>query len=166
MKHLLLALSIVLSTGAIAQDKEKVSTGHKDIISSVITNVAECKTNYKDLLRQITQAYDSQRTSIDVEYSISFTTDQVIRMYDKKKTKVDGNKKEEIINIREVNKTGIVKTQRFYESIALYKQKYSKKKEAYVTKRRKIEQVIAEASATLLSVEQQCLNYKDRLEQK
>lgn len=112
MKNLLV-LAAICSMSLFAQDKVKVTTGLENILNSEVVNVGTCQNNSLEVLSNISSYINGSYTSITVEASLLLTLNEEVEIYDLKKTKTDGQKSQEKINVKIVQRNNVSKKKIF-----------------------------------------------------
>ncbi len=142
-----LVLASVLALNAMAQDKEKIITGQENILRSELVKVGDCTDNSLELLADISRHLNGSYTFITPESKLKLTLNEEVEVYDLKRTKTDGQKTEEKINVRIVDRDGVVRTKSFARNISTTNTDGSVKNAALL---------VAEITATVFSLKNDC----------
>lgn len=150
----LLCLVALFSFNSFSQDKDKVSSQKEDIITSQVVRVGECQSNLADTLSQVASILGGSATSLNLETKLAVSFDEVVEVYNIRKTKKDGEKKTEKINIKQVERSGVTRTKRFTKHISTTDLNMNKKP---------AELVILEATAAAAALDIDCSNTRSNL---
>lgn len=146
MKFALL-LTVVISLNLLAQDKEKIISGQENILSSELVKVGSCVDNSLELMADLSRHAGGDYTFITAESKLQLTLNEEVEIYDLKKTKKEGQKTEEKINVKVVDREGVVRTKSFSRYIST---SYSN------GDRKDVALLIAEVTTTALALRNEC----------
>ncbi len=117
MKTIVCLLALI-SLSAFSQNKDKVSTGHENVLTSQVLKVGTCTTDAADMLHQVARAVAGETTIIFAEYKVNVKYKQTVELFDVRKVKKDGSKTKEKINVKEIERE-VVKTKKSYRSVSV-----------------------------------------------
>ncbi len=101
MNKFIVCTLLLSGLSVFAQDKDKVSTGHKSVISSDLKSVGDtCASNFESVMTQLAQVYNSERTSVTVKYEHAVSYEKKVELYDMRTIKNESGKTKQKINSR------------------------------------------------------------------